>query len=161
MKWEGEDIWTCSYSAGPDGGVTTYWNYEPLVCRRTNDDCLAIFDEVMLCGTKSRRIDVTSPCQDRTPVSCTPQTNAQDQSAQVELDNTIDELVNSCFDPLSPSYSGALTVWFNGDCPTSFLVYPPEIADCVRGKLETVCFDCAAGLFCGTSDYVQVGGCAC
>lgn len=120
---------------------------------RTGSDCLIGLDEA--CGQTSPRIQVTTPCPDRTLVSCNVY---PDETAQTDLDHSVG-VPDACLGQSAPRVQTALSVWFNGDCPSSFIVYPPDLADCVKAYLETVRFDCAAGLVCGASG--MTGGCAC
>jgi len=158
---DAEDIWTCTEEGGTldtngtlSGSTVTNWELPgPTVCKRTRQDCLIGLDEE--CGLTSPRIELTTSCADRTVVRCTV---FPDETEQTVLDGTVG-VPEACLTGSGYYGETALSVWFNGDCPTSFIVYPADIADCVKGYLETVRFDCAAGLVCGATGLA--GGCPC
>jgi hypothetical protein len=159
---DGEDVWTCMQEGGTvdtsgqmNGGVLV-WEYEgSQVCKRTGADCLIGLQ--YMCGHTSARIALTTPCEQRTLVPCGGITF---QTVQAQLDTSIG-IGPNCGNLLAgePLSKFALSVWFKGDCPTSFIVYPAELAECAKAYLETVRFDCAVGLTCGATGLM--GGCAC
>jgi hypothetical protein len=134
-------------NAGP---ASNYWIFSEIICRRTGDDCV-YNGAPSLVGLAP--IQIASSCDSRSVVSCPVVAN---NTAQIALDNVVEGLATQCLDsgltagtvPATIN-SAALSVWFNGDCPTSFVVSPPELADCVKAQLEAERFDCAVGLQCG------------
>ncbi len=161
-----EDIWTCTEEGGTldangdivPGSTVTNWQSEIAVCKRTGTNCLIGLNDV--CGRTSPRIELTTPCENRTVLNCHYDTGYNGVSKQQALDTT-GLIPPECYTTGTGAFYGrsALSVWFKGDCPTSFIVYPPELADCVKTYLESVRLECAAGLMCGATG--MTGGCAC
>jgi hypothetical protein len=160
-----QDIFTCTDATGtddPNGHLVTfgaYWDGPfARVCRRSGNDC--DIDNYLV--PSSLRIDLTLSCDYRSAQNCS---IGADVTAQEVLDRMMGGVVASCLNSAvlagttTPSQQAALSVWFDGDCPTSFVVYPAEFADCVQARLETQSFPCASGLSCSTSG--TVGGCPC
>ena len=120
-----------------------FWLVNETVCRRTGDDCLS---GVPLPGTVSGpRIELTSSCDSRPVVSCSVVPGG---TVQMALDDALRAVVQNCLGTAQVS-NGTLAVWFDGDCPTSFMVDRPELANCVKAELEVERFGCALGLLCG------------
>ncbi|MGB8298542.1 MAG: ORF6N domain-containing protein [Polyangia bacterium] len=113
-------------------------------------------------GPSSARIEITTSCSYRTEQDCS---IGADATAQDGLDRMMADLLGTCRDSAvasgtqRPTQPAALSVWFDGDCPTSLMVYPADLADCVQAQLEAKSFACASGLLCGMSD--MVGSCPC
>jgi hypothetical protein len=160
-----QDIFTCTDATGtndPNGHLVTfgaYWAGPSLsICKRSGNDC----DIDSSLGPASSRVDLTRSCDNRTPQNCS---IGADVTAQEALDQMMVGVVASCLNSAllarttDPLQTAALSVWFEGDCPTSFVVYPAQFADCVQAQLENQSFPCASGLSCSTSG--QVGGCPC
>jgi hypothetical protein len=165
ISGDAQDIFTCTDATGtndPNGLLVTfgaYWDGPfARVCRRSGNDCDIDNDLV----PSSLRIDLTLSCDYRSAQNCS---IGADVTAQEVLDRMMGDVVASCLNSAvlagttTPSQHAALSVWFDGDCPTSFVVYPAEFADCVQAQLETQSFPCASGLSCSTSG--TVGGCPC
>jgi hypothetical protein len=146
ISGDAEDIFTC-VSAG-------YWEGPDLhVCKRSGNDCG--IDSLL--GPYSPPVELTTCGSNFSVQACS---IGADVTAQDALDQAMGGVVASCLDSAerlgtATSLTAALSVWFDGDCPTSFVVYPAEFADCVQTQLETQRFSCASGLSCGTS---EVGG---
>jgi hypothetical protein len=142
-----QDIWTCD-----KGLYANPWLEYQRTCKRTGQDCLVDADHPS--GLSGARIQLTSSCASRPPVSCPVVTN---DTAQMALDNVMRTIASNCLESTGATTGGALSVFFDDDCPTSFVVDPAELTDCVKAQLESERLDCASGLVCGASDYVALG----
>jgi hypothetical protein len=165
INGDAQDIFTCIDATGtndPNGNPVTFGGYweGPFarVCKRSGNDCG--IDSSL--GPASLRVDLTRSCDNRTAQNCS---IGADVTAQEALDQMIGGVVASCLNSAllagttGPVQTAALSVWFDGDCPTSFVVYPAQLSDCVQAQLENQSFPCASGLSCSTSG--TVGGCPC
>jgi hypothetical protein len=146
VSGDAEDIFTCvggGYWEGPDSHV----------CKRSGNDC----GPDSLLGPYSPPVELTTCGNNFAVQACS---IGADVTAQDALDQAMEGVVASCLDSAeqlgtATSLTAALSVWFDGDCPTSFVVYPAEFADCVQTQLGTQRFACASGLSCATG---EVGG---
>jgi hypothetical protein len=142
-----QDIWTCD-----KGLYANPWLEYQRTCKRTGGDCLVDADYPG--GLSGARIQLTSSCASRPVVNCLLIAN---DTAQTALDSMMRTIASNCLESTGATTGGALSVFFDGDCPTSFIVDPTELADCVGAQLESERLDCASGLVCGASDYVSLG----
>jgi hypothetical protein len=142
-----QDIWTCD-----KGLYANPWLEYQRTCKRTGQDCLVDADRPS--GLSGARIQLTSSCASRPLVSCPVVSN---DTAQTALDNVMRTIASNCLESTGATTGGALSVSFDGDCPTSFVVDPAELTDCIKAQLESERLDCASGLVCGASDYVGLG----
>jgi hypothetical protein len=167
-----EDVWACTdVGAVVDGngqivtGIPSIrWQLLPGgICLRSGNDCR--IQPAHVCGLSGSPLPLNSTCADRALVHCQvdPSVAAAGViTAQSALDQMIEGVVTNCAEEKGyVDFSGALSVWFSGDCPTGFIVDPPDLADCIRQLLESERFDCASGLVCGASGTVSYGGCPC
>jgi hypothetical protein len=142
-----QDILTCY-----KGLYASSWSGYQRTCKRTGRDCLVDADHPD--GLPGVPIQLTSSCASRSLVSCPVVTN---DTAQTALDNVMRTIASNCLESTGATTGGALSVFFDGDCPTSFVVDPAELTDCIKAQLESERLDCASGLVCGASDYVSLG----
>jgi len=142
-----QDIWTCD-----KGLYANPWLEYQRTCKRTGGDCLVDADYPG--GLSGARIQRTSSCASRPVVNCLVIAN---DTVQTALDSMMRTIASNCLESTGATTGGALSVFFDGDCPTSFVVDPTELADCVGAQLESERLDCASGLVCGASDYVGLG----
>ena len=165
VSGDAQDIFECADATGtndPNGNTVTFGGYweGPFasICKRSGNDC----GPDSLLGPYSPRIDLTRSCDYRTAQNCS---IGADVTAQEALDQMMVGIVASCLSSAvlhgttDPIQKASLSVWFDGDCPTSFVVYPAQLSDCVQAQLEDRSFPCASGLSCSTSG--TVGGCDC
>ncbi len=128
------------------------WDKGEYFCHRTGENCLVSgpVEEAGLPGP-TVEVELTTACDQRTLVSCHDEPGTVQRNLDVTL---VYDVVLGCLPELHPSQTSltlTLTVYFDGDCPKRFLVYPAEATECVQRALETVRFDCAAGLVCGAT----------
>jgi hypothetical protein len=142
-----QDILTCY-----KGLDASYWSGYQRTCKRTGNDCL--IDADYPSGLPGAPVQLTSSCASRPLVSCPV---VSSDTAQTALDNVMRTIASSCLKSTGATTGGALSVFFDDDCPTSFVVDPAEQADCIKAQLESERLDCASGLVCGASDYVSLG----
>jgi hypothetical protein len=165
ISGDAQDIFTCTDATGtndPNGHLVTFGGYweGPFtsICKRSGNDC----DIDYYLVPSSKRTELTRSCDYRTAQNCS---IGADVTAQEALDRMIGGVVASCLNSAvlagttDPLQQASLSVWFDGDCPTSFVVYPAQLSDCVQAQLENQSFPCASGLSCSTSG--TVGGCPC